>query len=109
MQQRNTPQWPTYIARLTALLTLVLSPDHLRHLPIIRDSSEPLWVAIGVASIVALFVGAIVMHGFEWLANAHEDSVETKNRSNFGIMVLTAGVLLIAVATFAIQWQKGAG
>ncbi len=42
----------------------------------------------------------------EWLVNAHLDSIETKSRFNFGLMILTTGLLAVGVATIALQWQK---
>jgi hypothetical protein len=34
------------------------------------------------------------------------DSVESKNRFGFASMLITFGLFAVAVATFAIQWQK---
>ncbi|WP_167379207.1 MULTISPECIES: hypothetical protein [Agrobacterium tumefaciens complex] len=48
------------------------------------------------------------MNAFEWLVNAHFDSVERKSRFDFGTMLLTAGILAVGVATFILQWQKSA-
>lgn len=44
----------------------------------------------------------------EWLVNAHRDSVETKARYNFGLMLFTAGLFVVGVATLVNQWHNNA-
>lgn len=52
------------------------------------------------------WAGFFVLRFCEWLFNAHMDSVESKNLFGFASMLITFGLFIIAVATFAIQWQK---
>lgn len=66
-------------------------------------------MAFALSGGAAIIVGSLTMHIFEWLVNAHRDSVETKARYNFGLMLLTAGLFIVGVATLANQWHNNAG
>jgi hypothetical protein len=106
LPQRPTPMWPTYLARLAALATFIGGPFAAKAYGYHIGVKEEWGIAFGVSAFLALFAGNLVMHIFEWLVNAHRDSVETRSRYNFGIMMLTAGVFAVGVATFFVQWQK---
>jgi hypothetical protein len=106
LPKRSTPLWPTYLARLAALATFAGGPFAAKAFGFHLETKEHWLPAFGISGCLALLVGNLVMHGFEWLVSAHRDSVETSSRSNFGIMMLTAGVFAVGVATFVVQWQK---
>jgi len=106
MKHRETPNWPDYIARAVALAIAVVGPFALQDVPRIHESEHPYGYAIGIAAIAALAAGFLVLRFCEWLFNAHMDSVESKNRFGFASMLITFGLFAVAVATFAIQWQK---
>lgn len=103
---RYMPMWPTYFARVVATAIFLAAPFLLRSLPFIRDGEHPLLLSFGISGCAAILVGSLVLHLCEWLVNAHLDSIETKSRFNFGLMILTAGLLAVGVATIALQWQK---
>ncbi|MUO87160.1 hypothetical protein [Agrobacterium vitis] len=106
LPQRPTPMWPTYLARLAALATFIGGPFAAKGHGYLIEVAEEWGLAFGISGCLALLVGNLVMHCFEWLVNAHRDSVETRSRFNFGIMMLTAGVFAVSLATFVVQWQK---
>lgn len=101
--------WPTYLARVAAIATLIGGMILMRNFLSADGSWEAWLLRFGIAGTISLFVGNFVMHGFEWLVNAHRNSVDTKDRATFGLMILTAGLVLVGVAGIAIQWQNNAG
>ncbi len=108
-KRRTMPMWPTYLARLVAFGIFAGAPVLLMPLPLIRNTEHPLAFSLGISACLAILVGTPLMNAFEWLVNAHFDSVERKSRFDFGTMLLTAGILVVGVATFILQWQKSAG
>lgn len=109
MKHRNMPDWPTRMAQIAATITFVGGPLAFRYAPVMREWNINFWPSVAISSITALVVGFLVLRFCEWLFDTHMDSIETKSRSNVGIMYLTAGILVFAIATFVMQWQKTAG
>ncbi|NTJ51378.1 hypothetical protein G6K93_30600 [Agrobacterium rhizogenes] len=106
MKHRESPNWPDYIAQAAAFAIVSIGPFTLQGMPRIHESEHPYGYAIGISAIAALVAAFFVMRFCEWLFNAHMDSVESKNRVGFATMLITFGLFAVAVATFAIQWQK---
>ncbi|NTH66600.1 hypothetical protein G6L33_22330 [Agrobacterium rhizogenes] len=106
MKHRETPNWPTYFAQAAAFAVVSIGPFALQAVPRIQESEHPYGYAIGISAIAALAAAFFVLRFCEWLFNAHMDSIESKNRFGFASMLITFGLFAVAVATFAIQWQK---
>lgn len=107
--RRPDPIWLTYLARIVALAIFVGGPFAARSYGYGIDGKEEWGIAFALSGGAALIVGSLTMHLLEWLVNAHRDSVETKARYNFGIMLLTAGLVVVGVATLVNQWHNNAG
>ena len=102
MSRREMPNWPTYMQGITVVFWMIVGTVVLWHYAELSIA----W-ALVMSTVFGFLAGLVAQHFWEWVYNAHANSVEGKVRYNFGIFVATSIAAVATVVGVTFQLYKG--